>query len=183
MNFNEGYFKTLNFVRSVELMYMKQLEMFCTKSGFNELQKENIIKALMKNKEIFTDEKKIFCASKADFKISNFTAKLEKTIWFYIHNLDKYDFANFNPKLPASGYFCGNKDGEYQELTVFYIPQGTEKTESRIIETNYGRMPTKVPTGIICSEISSLESVYLSENFDIKSIAVIDDKGDIKVLK
>lgn len=183
MNFNKGYFQALNFIRSVDLMYTKQLEMFFTNSGYTKLQKDNIMKMLIKNKELFTDEKGLFCSAKSDFKISDFSTKLEKTIWFYVHNLDTFSFANFNPKLPAGAYMCGSVDDNYQELTVFYIPTGQEKMESRIIETNYGGMPSRIPTAIICSENCAIEDITLSDIFDIKMFAMIDSEGNIKLLK
>lgn len=183
MNFNEGYFKALNFVRSVDLMYTKQLEKFCSNIGMSGLQKDNVIKMLYKNKELFSDEKGIFCSSNPDFKVSNFTAKLEKIVWFYVHNSNNFNFVNFSPKPPAGAYMGGSKDGEYQELTVFYIPAGHEKLESRIIETNYGGMPSQIPTALICSENCNIDDIILSDIFEIKTIVVVNSEGNIKVVK
>lgn len=182
MNFNDAYFKTLNFVRSVDVLYTKQLETFCYKCGMTKLQKENTIKTLYKNKEIFMDEKGVFCSCKSDFKVSDFTIKLEKTLWFYVNNADVYSFVNFNPKPPATAYMCGVEDGEYKELTIFYIPTAQEKMESRIIETNYGGMPSPIPTALIFSDRCAIENVTLSNIFDIKTLAMIDGNGDIRYL-
>lgn len=182
MNFNDNYFKTLNFIKTANIMLATQFDLFCEKNKITDSQKGNIIKTLTNKRELFIDESKTFYMSSPNMNYSNFTTALEKTIWFYVSNCDKYTYCNFSPKPPASAYMCGNTDEEFSELTVFYIPEGTEKIQSRIIETNYGSMPSKVPTALIFPNENGLNDMYLSDVFDLKKVAIIDAKGNIKEL-
>lgn len=182
MTFNEGYFKVLNFIHSANIMLAKQFDLFCQNIDLTELQKENIIKTLMRNKELFTDEKNYFYSSSPDIPYNKFSQANEKAVWFVSHFCKEFEYFNFNPKPPANAFICTSDTDVFNELTIFYIPCGNEATQSRLIETVYGGMPSVVPTALILSDESSLENITLSDNFDIKIIVVIDAEGNVKRL-
>ncbi len=177
MTFNENYFKLLNFVKATEIVLSEQLDKFCEVNEITEQQKTNLIRTLKSKREIFQDKSNRFYSASDVVNYQKLTTPLEKTIWFYISKCKEYPYCNFNPKMPANAYMCSTDNNEFKELTVFYIPEGTEKVQSRIIETVYGGMPSKVPTALIFPNQNGLEDVSLSDNFELKSIATVDSKG------
>lgn len=184
MTFNENYFKVLNLIKSANIVSLKQMDEYCLALGMNTTQKETLIKFLISKRELFIDASGSYYTSTDSISYQKFTPALEKTLWFYIKNCKQFEYCNFTPKIPASAYMCStNPDEEFNDLTVFYIPEGTEKVQSRVIETVYGGMPSKVPTALIASNPESFKEVILSENFDIKKLIVIDNEGNISELE
>lgn len=182
MTFNDNYFRLLNFIKSTNIVLTEQFNKYCENIGITDAQRGNFVKILVNKREMFIGAGGAFYTSSPDIPISKLTPALEKAIWFFVHNCDKYSYCNFAPKPPANAYICGESEDGLEELTVFYIPEGTEKIQSRIIETNYGIMPSSVPTLLIVSSINSLENVILSDAFVIKNIVLIDNKGEITYL-
>lgn len=176
-NYQENFYLFCKFVETVGVCKPEQLEAYLTNIDIPSNIQNSLIRTGLKNKNVAFDGTYYYSNSYVSY--NQFSNALEKAIWYFVHKCSHYNFFNFSPKLPASAYFLDNSNNKTQDLTVFYIPKGTEGITTRIIETNYGGLQSLINTVIIVDDFEQVNNIILSEIFNIVDIVTVSQEGEI----
>lgn len=176
-NYQENFYLYCKFIETVGLCKPEQLEAYLTNIGIPSNIQNSLIKTSLKNKNVTFDGRYYYSNNYVSY--NKFSNALEKTIWYFVNKCSHYKFFNFNPKLPASAYFLDNSNNKTQDLTVFYIPVGTEGITTRIIETNYGGLQSLINTVLIVDNFEQINNIVLSEIFNVVDIVTVSQEGEV----
>ena len=179
--YQQNYYLYNRFLESVGICKPEQLKAYLTNIGIPENVQHSLIKTSLVQRNASFDGQYFY--SNQSVSYTQFSTSLEKSIWYFVNKCTQFDFFNFHPKLPASAYFLDNNANKKDDLTVFYIPKGTEGITTRIIETNYGGLQSIINTALIVDDLQQREHIVLTEIFNVKDIVTVSQDGKIVSLE
>ena len=183
MKFNEIYQRVASLIDAAAIVRTEQIERLFEVNQINTQTAQNVLRTLSIRRDAYFDSTKKYLASTKGYSYSHLTPTLDKAIWLFVNMSDRFEWCNFQPKYPSVAYFYGVKNDQPDDLSVFYIPEDVEHIQSRMIETNYGGMQSKIPTALIFPSEIGIEKFKLSDDFDIKTVAIIDGLGNVQIQK
>lgn len=181
MKFNEIYQRAASLVDAASIVRTEQLERMFDVNHVDAQTAQNVLRTLSIRRDAYFDSTKKYLTSTKGYSYSHLTPTLDKAIWLFVNLSDRFNWCNFQPKYPSIAYFYGVKNDHAEDLSVFYIPENDEHIQSRMIETNYGGMQSKIPTALVFPSQNGLDKFQLSDDFDIKTVAIIDGLGNVQI--